>query len=199
MTKLIAEESRVDRESAERHSRPTRAALVLALIERDGDSCVYCHRDFRVRERTLDHVYPQSRAFAEGWSYERVWSLDNLALACKPCNAKKSDTLLDENGEIQKRRENTFRYRRDRRANRSDEPCGYCDNGHNLFMGEVCAQCGVNAQQFPRSAKVKASDCSHGITWCWACSIGIVERTEALSMLFGIGGQMEGQEEGYLG
>lgn len=196
MTNLIAEESERERIEAEVNHRPPRAELVLALIERDGDECRYCHRDFTVRERTIDHVYPQSRAFAEGWTYDQVWSLDNLALACKPCNAKKSDLVLNEDGTIPKRKERTFRYRRDKRATRPDHPCVVCDNGHNLFIDEVCAQCGVTAQNFPRSAKVRSPDCDHAITWCWACSIGIVERTGALEMLFyGV----EGQEDGYNG
>jgi 5-methylcytosine-specific restriction endonuclease McrA len=195
MTDLIAEESEQDRVQAERHARPSRSELVLALIERDGDECRYCHRDFRQRERTIDHVYPQSRGYAEGWTYEQVWDLSNLSLACKPCNAKKGDQLLDEDGNIPKRKERTFRYRRDKRATRPDQPCVECDNGHNLFIDEICAQCGVSAQQFPRDAKVKAPDCDHAKTWCWACSIGIVERAGALEMLF-LG--VEGQEDGLL-
>jgi 5-methylcytosine-specific restriction endonuclease McrA len=198
MTNLIEKETEVERVEAESHARRSRAELVLALIDRDGDECRYCHRDFRQRERTLDHVYPQSKAFAEGWTYEQVWDLDNLALACKPCNAKKGDQLLDEDGNIPKRNTRTFRYRRDKRANRPDEPCGYCDNGHNLFIGENCAQCGVNAQNFPRSAKVKAPDCDHAVTWCWACSIGLIERKGAIEMLFGMNGApIEGHEDGY--
>lgn len=197
---LIAEETDVERNAAAQHARPSRSELVLALIERDGDECRYCHRDFRQRERTIDHVYPQSRAFADGWTYEQVWDLSNLSLACKPCNAKKGDQLLDENGEIPKRATRTFRYRRDKRATRPDQPCVICDNGHNLFIDEICAQCGVSAQQFPRSAKVRAPDCDHAATWCWACSIGIVERKGAIEMLFGMdGAPIEGQEDGYVG
>lgn len=199
MTDIIIEESESERQEAVRGNRPTRADLVLALIERDGDECRYCHRDFRERERTIDHVYPQSKGFAEGWSYAEVWDLSNLALACKPCNAKKGDQLLDEDGNIPKRTGRTFRYRRDRRANRPDAPCATCDNGHNLFIGEHCAQCGVSAQNFPRDAKVRSSECDHAITWCWACSIGVVERKGSLEMLFGIDAPLEGQEEGYLG
>lgn len=194
MTNLISEESEQERIVAEKHQRPTRSELVLALIERDGDECRYCHRDFRQRERTLDHIYPQSRGFADGWTYEQVWDLSNLALACKPCNAKKGDLLLNEDGTIPARKERTFRYRRDKRLNRPTEPCGYCDNGHNLYMGEVCAQCGVDAQQYPREAKRKSNDCDHAKHWCWACSIGITERKGALEMLF-LG--VEGQEDGY--
>lgn len=196
MTELIAEESEQERLEAERRSRPTRAELVLALIERDGDECRYCHRDFSQRERTIDHVYPRSRGFAEGWTYEQVWSMENLALACKPCNAKKGDLLLDENGEIPHRKTRTFRYRRDKRATRPDAPCVECDNGHNLFIDEICAACGVTAQQFPRSAKVKSSECDHAATWCWACSIGVVQRKGALEMLFGIDAPLEGHEVG---
>lgn len=199
MTELIAEESERERIEAERRQRPTRSELVLALIERDGDECRYCHRDFRARERTIDHVYPQSRAYADGWTYEQVWDLSNLALACKPCNAKKGDLLLNEDGTIPRRKERTFRYRRDKRATRPDQPCVECDNGHNLFIDEICAACGVSAQQFPRSAKVKSNECDHAATWCWACSIGVVERAGALEMLFGINGApVEGQEAGYL-
>lgn len=193
MTELIAEESEQERVVAQRHDRPSRSELVLALIERDGDECRYCHRDFRQRERTIDHVYPQSRAYADGWTYEQVWDLENLALACKPCNAKKGDQLLDEDGNIPARKQRTFRYRRDKRATRPDQPCVECDNGHNLFIDEICAACGVSAQQYPRHAKVKANECDHAKTWCWACSIGIIERTGALEMLFfGV----EGQEDG---
>lgn len=177
-------------------TKPSRDILVSALIDRDGDFCRYCKRDFSIRERTIDHVYPQSRAYEEGWTYEEVWDLGNLALACKPCNAKKGDRLLNEDGTIPARKERTFRYRRDRRATRPSEPCVVCDNGHNLFIDEVCAQCGVIAQQFPRSAKVKASECDHAVTWCWACSIGIIDRVGSLEMLFfGV----EGEEDGLLG
>lgn len=176
-------------------ARMTRAEIIDALIERDSDECRYCHRDFTQRERTIDHVYPQSRAYEDGWTYEQVWDLGNLALACKPCNAKKGDQLLDEDGNIPKRKERTFRYRRDKRIDRTG-PCVSCDNGHNLFIGEICAACGCDAQNFPRSAKVKADECDHAITWCWACCIGVVERAGALEMLFGIDAPMEGHEVG---
>lgn len=196
MTQLIADESERERVEAEAHQRPSRAEIVLALIDRDGDECVYCHRDFSERERTIDHIYPQSKAFADGWTYEQVWDMSNLALACKPCNAKKSDQILDEDGNIPSRKTKTFRYRRDKRATRPTEPCYDCDNGHNLFIDEICAACGCDAQRFPRSAKVKANECSHAETWCWACSIGIIERAGALEMILL---HHEGGEDGYTG
>jgi 5-methylcytosine-specific restriction endonuclease McrA len=197
LTNLIAEESEQERIEADRHQRPPRAELVLALIERDGDECRYCHRDFSVRERTIDHVYPQSRAYADGWSYDQVWSLDNLALACKPCNAKKSDLILNDDGTIPKRRERTFRYRRDKRAQRA-EICTSCNAGRNLGPDEVCASCnsGPQPERWPRWAKVKSADCDHELFWCWACGSGVVDRTPASEMILIKG---EGQEEGYFG
>jgi 5-methylcytosine-specific restriction endonuclease McrA len=191
---LIAEETEHERVEAERHQRPTRAELVLALIDRDGDECVYCHRDFSVRERTIDHVYPQRRGKEDGWSYEQIWSLDNLVLACKPCNAKKGDQLLLEDGTIPVRKERTFRYRRDKRAERA-EICTSCNAGRDLGPDEVCASCnsGPMPERFPRWAKMSAADCDHEAFWCWSCSIGITPRVGATAMLL-IGG--EGEEEG---
>lgn len=180
----ISEESESDRIEAERRHRPSRLALVDALIERDGDKCRYCLRDFEQRERTIDHVYPQSRAFEEGWSYDEAWSLDNLALACKPCNAKKGDQLLDEDGNIPFRKERTFRFRRDKRAARADI-CTACNVGRNLGPDEVCSACGSGPlpERFPRWAKMPSPDCDHEAFWCWACSIGIIDRVNSTEMI----------------
>lgn len=197
MTELIAQESEQERLEADRHSRPSRSELVLALIERDGDECRYCHRDFSVRERTIDHIFPQSKAYEAGWTYEQVWDLTNLALACKPCNAKKGDQLLDENGEIPSRKERTFRYRRDKRAMRA-EVCVSCNAGRNLGPDEICMSCGSGPmpERFPRWAKMPSHECDHEAFWCWACSIGIVDRVGATEMILIKG---EGQEDGLLG
>lgn len=184
MTNLIEEESEQDRAEAIRHNRPNRPELVLALIERDGDECRYCKRDFSVRERTIDHIYPQSRAIAEGWTYEQVWGLDNLALACKPCNAKKSDQLLNPDGTIPARKQRTFRYRRDKRAQRADI-CTACNAGRDLGPDEWCNACGSGPmpERFPRWAKMKSTECDHEMFWCWACSCGIVERVGATEVI----------------
>jgi hypothetical protein len=170
---------------------------VLALIDRDGDECFYCHRDFRERERTIDHVYPQSKAYEAGWVYEQVWALTNLVLACKPCNAKKGDQLLNEDGTIPTRKTRTFRYRRDKRAQRA-EICTSCNAGRNLGPDEVCASCnsGPMPERFPRWAKVRASECDHEMFWCWSCSIGLTPRVGATEMiLLGVEGQEDGLSE----
>lgn len=196
MTELISEEAEHEQIVAQRHHRAPRPVLVLALIERDGDRCRYCDRDFSQRERTIDHIHPQSRAFADGWTYEQVWALTNLSLACKPCNAKKGDQLLDENGKIPKRSERTFRYRRDKRAMRA-EICTSCNVGRDLGPDEVCASCnsGPMPERFPRWAKMKSNECDHEAFWCWACSIGITDRVGSTEMLI-LGGQ--GHEDGLI-
>lgn len=178
------------------HTKIPRADLVNALRERDGAKCMYpgcgAELDFTIengpREVTIDHWMPQHFGKANGWTWDRIWALDNLFLMEKKCNAKKGDRIPNADGTLPERITRDFRYRRQKRANRPSEPCPYCDNGHNLMINEVCAQCGVNAQNFPRSAKVKAPDCDHAAFWCWACSIGVTERMGALEMLF-IGGE----------
>jgi len=181
---LIAEETVQERAEAVKHHRRTRPELVLALIKRDGDLCAYCSRDFSVRERTIDHVHPQSRAKEDGWTYEEMWDLSNLVISCKPCNAKKGDRVLLEDGTIPSRKERTFRYRRDKRAQRA-EICTSCTAGRNLGPDEVCASCGSGPmpERFPRWAKMSAPDCDHEAFWCWACSIGIIDRAGATNMI----------------
>lgn len=168
-----------------------RAELVRQLRARDGDACQYpgCAKvlDFSITEGplepTIDHWIPQWFGKENDWSPDEIWAVDNLKLMCKRCNAKKGDLIPNEDGTLPAKTQSTFRFRRQKRAGRP-ELCVECDNGHNLFIGEVCANCGCNAQRFPRWAKEKANHCSHDITWCWACSIGVVERAGALEMMF---------------
>lgn len=47
--------------------------------------CQYCGKHLNEKNSTLDHVYPRSKG---GKS-----SMDNLVLACVPCNQKKADLL----------------------------------------------------------------------------------------------------------
>lgn len=177
------------------YEKQPRAEIIAALRERDGDVCQYpgCEEvlDFTIlsgpREVTIDHHIPQYFGKANGWTMGEIWALSNLRLMTKKCNARKGDRIPNEDGTLPAKPQSTFRFRRDKRANRPDGPCEVCDNGHNLGVNEVCAQCGMNAQRFPRWAKVKASECLHdGVFWCWACSIGVVEMRGATeTMLLG--------------
>lgn len=68
---------------------PYRGTLPLTrrtLLHRDNHTCQYCGK----RGDTIDHVLPKSRGGRHSW--------DNVVIACRPCNAKKSDKLLGELG-----------------------------------------------------------------------------------------------------
>lgn len=54
--------------------------------KRDGAKCAYCKVPVRLKDATLDHVYPRSKGGPDIW--------ENLVCACQPCNHKKDDELL---------------------------------------------------------------------------------------------------------
>jgi 5-methylcytosine-specific restriction endonuclease McrA len=55
------------------------------VFRRDGNECQYCGS---THDLTLDHVLPRSRGGLSTW--------ENLATACKSCNAKKGDLTPEE-------------------------------------------------------------------------------------------------------
>lgn len=181
----------VDEETVESrsHTKIDRAEQLSALRERDGDVCQFpacgLPLDFEIPEGplqvTIDHWMPQHYGKDNGWTYDQIWDLSNLKLMHKRCNAKKGERIPNEDGTLPERVTRTFRYRRDKRATRPDL-CMECDNGHNLLIGEVCAACGTDAQQFPRWAKMRAPECDHAVSWCWACSIGWIERPSSIGI-----------------
>jgi 5-methylcytosine-specific restriction endonuclease McrA len=61
-----------------------------ALFSRDGNMCLYCGHTFRDCDLTRDHVVPKSRGGSDLW--------DNVIAACKRCNHRKGDLLLEEAG-----------------------------------------------------------------------------------------------------
>lgn len=183
-----------------RHRKAPRAELVAALVERDGTKCMFpgcgSELDFSVtkgpNEVTLDHWIPQWFGKDEGWSWDEIWAVSNLKLMHKKCNAKKGERVPNEDGTLPERVTREFRYRRQKRATRP-ELCHVCDNGRKLGPNEVCASCssGPQPERFPRWAKAKSTECDHELFWCWACSIGIVERAGATEMIIlnGEGGE----------
>lgn len=60
------------------------------LFRRDGYMCLYCGEVLAVRLLTRDHIVPVSVGGTDTW--------ENVATACRPCNHRKADRLLDELG-----------------------------------------------------------------------------------------------------
>ena len=56
------------------------------VLRRDLRRCAYCTK----KADTIDHVIPRSRGGAHSW--------ENCVAACKACNSKKADKLLEELG-----------------------------------------------------------------------------------------------------
>ncbi len=172
------------------HTRMTKREAIEVLAVRDGYFCWICHvldrdeeRDFKSNEiPTLDHWIPKS---ADYWMDREVGSWDdvtNLRLAHRKCNTWKSDMMPNEDGTLpgKKRRVKPAEKRRAKKEIQ-ESICAVCDNGRKLGEGQNCVHCGTAAGPFraPHYLKKKSTDCDHDHFWCWACSIGIVERQSA--------------------
>lgn len=59
-----------------------------ALFRRDQNYCLYCGNHFRDADLSRDHVVPVSRGGKDTWK--------NVVTACKRCNARKGNRLLDQ-------------------------------------------------------------------------------------------------------
>ena len=57
------------------------------ILIRDENHCQYCAKGFRDADLTIDHVIPKSKGGKTVWN--------NVVTACKPCNQKKRDFLLE--------------------------------------------------------------------------------------------------------
>ncbi|HWG72830.1 MAG TPA: HNH endonuclease [Acidimicrobiales bacterium] len=57
-----------------------------AVFVRDGHRCQYCG----ALAENIDHVVPKSKGGPHAW--------DNVVAACRPCNTRKRDRLLEESG-----------------------------------------------------------------------------------------------------
>lgn len=68
---------------------PYRARVALnrkSVFARDGHKCQYCGAS----AENIDHVVPRSRGGPHEW--------ENVVAACRPCNARKRDRLLEDSG-----------------------------------------------------------------------------------------------------
>ena len=57
------------------------------ILIRDENRCQYCATRFREGDLTIDHVIPRSKGGNSSWN--------NIVAACKPCNQKKRDYLVE--------------------------------------------------------------------------------------------------------
>ena len=147
---------------------------------RDGSSCAICHKEFKSNsEITLDHWIPKSAGGTDDTS--------NLRLAHKKCNSWKGDRIPNEDGTIPPRPPRiSYQNRKQRRQAILESFCTDCYDGRLLLEGENCPYCGVPAgpEDWPHWAKRPANKCDHTAPeWCWACSIGIVDRKPVFLVL----------------
>jgi 5-methylcytosine-specific restriction endonuclease McrA len=57
-----------------------------AVFARDGHRCQYCGAS----AENIDHVVPRSKGGTHSW--------DNVVAACRPCNTRKRDRMLEDSG-----------------------------------------------------------------------------------------------------
>ena len=60
------------------------------IMLRDNNTCQYCGKRFSIDQLTIDHVIPLSRGGRDTWI--------NVCVACRSCNHKKGNYLLEEIG-----------------------------------------------------------------------------------------------------
>jgi 5-methylcytosine-specific restriction endonuclease McrA len=58
------------------------------ILVRDENVCQYCAKTFYDIDLTIDHVIPRSKGGGTTWP--------NVVAACKPCNQKKRDFLVED-------------------------------------------------------------------------------------------------------
>lgn len=171
-----------------------RAWRIQVITDRDGPLCFHPRCDINggkfnsEDEITFDHWIPRSLG--------GTWDIDNLRIMHKRCNAIKSDDMPNPDGTLpdKKRELNAFE-RRVQRAGMRPEVCNTCMSGRALGPEEECEVCGSGPmpRTFPQWARMKSNECEHrGIFWCWACSIGIVEREPAIMDVLDAEGSLDG-------
>lgn len=84
---FFAEAVAKDRKLEENRERQAVRRKLYALIDRDGEWCVYCGSD---RKLSVDHVVPRCQGGSD--------DISNLVVACLPCNMRKGGRTPDQAG-----------------------------------------------------------------------------------------------------
>lgn len=160
--------------------RPT---LISVLVELHGDMCYYCQNEFvdtenAKRSRTVDHYHSQDFCKKNDYTFEQIHGISNLVLACKSCNAIKSNRQWTQDNTLEPK----IQVKMPKAAR--PEYCEHCYSGRLLLIGEKCDICGSVPQ--PRSApstyQLRPKECPHDGPWhCWQCYIGHVPRVSPLN------------------
>lgn len=163
-----------------------REANIQFLLERDGPGCQFpgCSHPFRPEygspwKMTIDHIYPQSVARREGWSWEEIWDTDNLAVLHRICNQRKDNAIYGPDGTLE-----IVEVTRRVKIVRQDI-CPLCYAGRLLFKGETCESCGLEPQPTtaPAYMQKEPQECSHDRhSHCRMCWVGFIERIEPLEL-----------------
>lgn len=161
--------------------------IVAALIARDGDICFYCPEPFSGDSndkfgRTIDHYHSVDWCKRQGLPFLKIHGMENLVLAHKACNSKKSNRAWLDDGTLEPRA-------RDAKVHVERVPiCDTCMTGRLLYPGEFCHVCGVGARPSvaPAMLQRRPSECDHSTTHCWGCHIGIIPRKRAMEDVFGV-------------
>lgn len=149
----------------------SRQETIDLLRKRDGYVCMFPGCDEALSESgkhmvTVDHIYPQFLAKADGWTYAQINDLSNLQLMGKTCNARKGHLLPDANGNYDVKPVEI-------KIPKADRPaiCDTCYSGRILLLGEECYDCGSGPQpaRWPTSLQKRPKDCDHSTFHCFMC------------------------------
>lgn len=163
----------------------SRQETIEILRERDGYVCMFpgCTEplaDTGKHMVTLDHIYPQALAKADGWTLAQINDLSNLQLMGKNCNARKGHLVPDENGVLPVKPVTI-------RIPKSQRPavCETCFSGRILLPGEECYDCGSGPQPAvaPAALQRTPKECDHSTYHCWMCFLDFVPRKEAINRI----------------
>jgi len=147
---------------------------VQILLNQYGNLCFLCNKPFHGEKPTIDHWIPLSANGSD--------EIYNLRLAHKKCNMLKGDIVPNEDGTIPERvKVPKSDAQRKIKKKIKASICHKCNNGRLLGQKDSCKDCGSSAgpKDAPHYLKRKSKDCNHSTFWCWACSMGIVERRGA--------------------
>jgi len=123
----------------------TRQEMVVELLKRDGNKCMFpdCTKEFDEDKHniTIDHVYAQVLAKADGWELESIHGMANLQLMGRSCNTRKGSFEYNDDGTL----DVPARMPKLAKAKRP-EFCKHCESGRLIYPGDYCGVCDISAQ-----------------------------------------------------